>query len=159
MISTPKKYMSSCNGRTKDQMSCTGWHITLSKTSHWLQNTSSTMAWPGQANTELLFSSQREVLDRVMCHPVHVLRLMPGLYWLHVVVEPGARTYISLSLSCSAEYFRAHLFGTSTQIHTSGQRSGLTWYDAMQCTYSDFLMNMVEGCVSMVLVTVTCHYV
>ena len=28
---------------------------------------------PGQAKTELLFLSQLEVLDNVMCHPVHVL--------------------------------------------------------------------------------------
>ena len=28
--------------------------------------------WPGQAKTELLFLSQREVLDNVMCHPVYI---------------------------------------------------------------------------------------
>ena len=29
-------------------------------------------ASPGHAKTELLFSGQREVLDSVMCHPVHI---------------------------------------------------------------------------------------
>ena len=55
----------------------TGWHITLAKTSRWLKNKSSGLAWPGlawpgKAKAELLFWSQREVLGNVMCHPVFV---------------------------------------------------------------------------------------
>ena len=40
------------------------------QTSRWLQNKSSVLAWPGHAKAELLFWSHREVLHKVMCHPV-----------------------------------------------------------------------------------------
>ena len=38
------------------QFKCSGWHITLSKTSSWLQNKSSALVWPGQASPKQNFS-------------------------------------------------------------------------------------------------------
>ena len=57
--------------RLQNQSSA-GWFITLCKTSRWLQNKSSVLAWPapGQAKAELLFWSQWEVLHNTMGHPV-----------------------------------------------------------------------------------------
>ena len=52
---------------------CTGWQFHLFKTSNWLQNKSSTLAWPGQAKMEILFWSQREVLNKWNFHPVETL--------------------------------------------------------------------------------------
>ena len=58
----------SSNGFLSTQ--CTGWHITLSKTSCWLVLAWPALAWPGQAKVELLFWSQWEVLDNLICHPL-----------------------------------------------------------------------------------------
>ena len=72
-------------------MQCTGWPFHLFKTSRWLQNKSSALAWPGQAKAKLLFWSQREVLNNWNGHPVlplDCLLLAPSGIWLNCNCSP-----------------------------------------------------------------------
>ena len=51
------------------------------------------LSWPGQAKTELLFWSQREVLNNVLCHPVYTYKYMDGILELLKIEKTWMNRY------------------------------------------------------------------